>query len=211
MPATPFTHVQLEWRIPDSREWLEALLPRHRLVRYDARGFGLSDRDVTDFTVDAQCLDLDAVVEALGYDSFALYAPGDSGMTRSSTRATRPERVSHVVLWCSWARRADVSAHVRTQTLQSLVEGDWEIYTETTARVLLGWNEDEAARRFAAFYREAADPKVILRSLPVVHASDVTPHLANGPLPDAGHAPTGLLRWRRTSGRGWPRKYPGRG
>jgi class 3 adenylate cyclase len=192
MPATPFTHVQLEWRIPESRGWLEALLPGHRLVRYDARGFGLSDREVSDFTLPAQCLDLDAVANALGLDRFALYAPGDSGMAAIQYAATRPERVSHLVLWCSWARRADVSAHVRTQTLQSLVEGDWEIYTETTARVLLGWSEDEAARRFAAFYREAADPKIILKLLPVVHASDATEYLSGVSCPALVIHRTGL-------------------
>ena len=85
MPATPFTHVQLEWRIPDSRRWLEALLPGHRLVRYDARGFGLSDREVSDFRLEAQCLDLDAVVDALGCEQFAVYAQ-KGGSTPSSPR-----------------------------------------------------------------------------------------------------------------------------
>ena len=178
-PATPFTHVQLEWEVPESRRWLEALMMGHRLVRYDARGFGMSDRSATDFTLDAHCADLDAVVTALGLERFALYGTGDSAMAAIAYAATRPERVSHLVLWCAWARRTDVSADLRTRTLQSLVERDWEIYTETAARVLLGWGEDDAARRFAAFYREAADPKVILRAMDDVYATDASEHLAN--------------------------------
>jgi len=178
-PATPFTHVQLEWEIPESRSWLEALGAGRRLVRYDARGFGMSDRTATDFTLAAHCADLDAVAVALGLDRFALYATGDSAMASIAYAATRPDRVTHLVIWCGWARRTDVSGDLRTRTLQRLVESDWEIYTETAARVLLGWNEDDAARRFAAFYREAADPKVIMRAMNEVYESDASEHLPN--------------------------------
>lgn len=178
MPATPFTHIELEWKIPDSRRWLEALMAGRRLVRYDGRGFGLSDRTATDFTLEAQCLDLDAVADALGLTTFPLFAMGDSGMIAMAYAATRAERVSQLVLWCSWATRTDIARDARTRTLRSLIEQDWIIYTETAASVLLGWNETDAARRFAEFYRECAEPQVILRSIDTVYASDATPYLA---------------------------------
>lgn len=177
MPATPFTHCQLEWEIEDSRRWLQALMAGHHFVRYDSRGFGLSDRNVDDFTLEANCRDLDAVADALGLDKFALYATADSAMSAIVYAATRPERVTHLVLWCAWARRTDVSTDARTRTLRSLVDEDWHIYTETAARVLLGWDQEEAAGRFAAFYREAADPDTVKRAMPAVYASDASPYL----------------------------------
>ena len=58
----PFAHLQLNWEIPEYRSWYERLAKKWRLVRYDARGTGLSDRDVTDFSLDAGVLDLGTAV-----------------------------------------------------------------------------------------------------------------------------------------------------
>ena len=41
MPSLPWSHIQLEWKIPSMRSWYEAMGRGRRLVRYDGRGFGL--------------------------------------------------------------------------------------------------------------------------------------------------------------------------
>ena len=51
MPAGIFSHIQLEWQAPELRRWYERLSETRRLVRYDDRGVGLSDRDVIDFSL----------------------------------------------------------------------------------------------------------------------------------------------------------------
>ncbi|MCH7812142.1 MAG: hypothetical protein IH958_05885, partial [Chloroflexi bacterium] len=63
MPDIPFSHIQLEWQSRGTRRWYERLAERRRLVRYDGRGIGLSEREVTDFSLNAQVLDLEAVVD----------------------------------------------------------------------------------------------------------------------------------------------------
>src|SRR3970040_1379599 len=55
MPAM-FSHVQLEWQYPDVRPWYERLARGRMLVRYDGRGGGLSERNVTDYSLDARIL-----------------------------------------------------------------------------------------------------------------------------------------------------------
>ena len=62
----PSSHLQLEWQSPEWRSLYERTAQRRTLVRYDARGLGLSDRDVTDFSVDAMIRDLEAVAGRLG-------------------------------------------------------------------------------------------------------------------------------------------------
>ena len=74
MPMPPFSHIQLEWQNPRSRAQYERVAEKRKLVRYDGRGTGLSDREVTDFSLDAQMLDLEAVVDRLGLERFALFA-----------------------------------------------------------------------------------------------------------------------------------------
>ena len=107
--ALPFSHIQLEWQLPDISTWYERLAQRRKFVRYDYRGSGLSDRDVTDYSLDAHVLDLEAVVDRLGLEPFNLFAIFHAGPVAIAYAARHPERVSHLVLWCSWARGSDLS------------------------------------------------------------------------------------------------------
>lgn len=187
MPSTPLTHVQMEWEIPACRRWYERLMASgHTLVRYDARGFGLSDRDGADYSLEAQMRDLDAVADALNLEKLTLFSSGDMGMVAIAWAARHPERVSHLVLWYSWASRARVSDISEIKSLRVLLDAllvrgdspytdqDWVIYTETVANVALGWSAGAAARRYAAFYRECASPEVLRLSVPALYEWDVT-------------------------------------
>src|SRR3972149_1375102 len=104
MPVVGFSHVQLEWQIPEWRLWYERLAKKRRLIRYDSRGFGLSERKVTDFDLDAHVLDLEAVVDRLGLESFALLATQHSGPPAITYAVRHPERGSHLVLRCTSGR-----------------------------------------------------------------------------------------------------------
>lgn len=177
MPTIPYCHVQLEWQMPEIRAWYEALAQGHTLVRYDSRGFGLSDRDVTAFSPEAHIRDIEAVVAALGLETFALYASGDIGMTALRYAAENRQRVSQLILWATWARRAGVS-EAQSRALRALLEQDWHIYTQTAARLLLGWANEDAARRFADFYRECATPEIVRLLVPTVYEQDSTEYLA---------------------------------
>jgi len=150
MPTPPWSHIQLEWQDPGFRRWYERLAEKRKLVRYDGRGSGLSDRNVADYSVEAHMLDLEAVVERLGVQRPVLTSPINAAPVAIAYAARHPEAVSHLVLWCPWAWGA------RAQAFQALREGDWELYTEALAHVTLGWSTGEEAHRFAAFLRECA-------------------------------------------------------
>lgn len=173
-PVMPFSHIQLEWGIPECRRWYELLADGRQLVRYDGRGSGLSDRDASDFTLEAQLLDLSAVVNKLGLERFVLFAAADPGMTAIAYAAQNPNRVSHLILWCTWATRADVSVSPRTKALRALLDQDWDLYTETVARALLGWQAEAEARQLAAFYRQCTTPEVLRRIAEAAYEMDVS-------------------------------------
>jgi class 3 adenylate cyclase len=179
LPFTPFSHVQLEWQIPQCRRWYELLASRRMLVRYDGRGTGLSDRDASDFSISAHLGDLEAVVDRLQLKRFALFGAVDAGMTAIAYASRNPDRVSHLVLWCTWARRADVSRTPRTQALRALLDQDWEVYTETAARALLGWKAEGEARVLAAFYRQCTTPEVLRSIADAAYEMDVKGELAS--------------------------------
>ncbi len=177
VPITPFSHIQMEWQIPECRHWYQSLAGRRQLIRYDGRGCGLSEREVSDFSLEAQLLDLEGVVEELRLDKFALFAASDGSMTAIAYAARHPERVSHLLLWSPWARRKDVSDSPEARSLKALMEQDWTIYTDTVARVLLGWSAEEAARTFAAFYRECTTAEAVRALAAAAYETDVSPLL----------------------------------
>jgi class 3 adenylate cyclase len=181
MPPVPFSHIQMEWDMPEYRRWYERLMATgHTVIRYDARGTGLSDRDCTDFTIEAYMRDLEATVDALKLGPLAIFATGDMGMAAIAWAAANPERVSHLVLWTSWASRANanVSGSPQTRSLRALIEQDWVTYTETAARVIMGWSGvPQEAARFAEFYRACTTQDVVLASVPGVYEWDVTTSL----------------------------------
>ena len=68
------------------------------VVLYDIRGAGSSDRDITDFSLAARVLDLEAVVERLALDNRTLIGTVQGCPTAIAYTAARPEKVSHLIL-----------------------------------------------------------------------------------------------------------------
>jgi class 3 adenylate cyclase len=173
MPTLPVSHIQGEWQIPEWRRWYEALARTRKVVRYDCRGSGLSDRDVNDFSLDAHLRDLQAVADRLPQEKFALLAPIHAGPVAIAYAAHHPERVSHLVLWHSWARTRD-AATPQMAALARLRDADWEVYSEAVAHTLLGWSEGDPAHRYAALLRECIAPDTMKAALVALGEFDVT-------------------------------------
>lgn len=177
----PWTHVELA-RHPACRSWYDRLAATYRLVRYDARGTGLSQRAALDYSLDARVLDLEAVVDALGLRSFALFAALDAGPVAVTYATRHPERVARLVLWCSWARTADLASS-RLGAWVSLIEQDWDLGTDTCAHLALGWSAGETGREAAQALRELVTPETLRSALQAVSAFDVSALLPRLRLP----------------------------
>jgi pimeloyl-ACP methyl ester carboxylesterase/DNA-binding CsgD family transcriptional regulator len=109
-------HLELEWRKPFARGFLEDLAAGFTLIRYDMRGSGLSDDAAADLSFDALAADLEAVVDHLRLDRFALLSLGDlAGPISIRYAGNSPERVSRLVLNSPFAHGADI-ASARKQT-----------------------------------------------------------------------------------------------
>ncbi len=173
MPNLPISHVQLEWGTPEYRHWYERLVDKRRVVRYDNRGSGLSDRDVADLSLDALVLDLEAVVQRLSLDRFSLLGIYNSGPVAIAYAVRHPDRVAKLLLWCTWARTRD-TASPTLRGLRRLIDTDWELYTETLAHVFIGWSAGEDARLAAAIWRETVTQQTMQAFVQAMRDVDVT-------------------------------------
>ena len=102
--ANWLNHLEYDWESPVWSHLLHGLAAEHRLIRYDARGNGLSDWDVDDISFDAFVRDLETVVDAAGLQRFPLLGISQGCAVSIAYAVRHPERVSHLVLYGGYAR-----------------------------------------------------------------------------------------------------------
>ena len=168
----PWCHVE-SWYVPECRRWYERLARERMLVCHDLRGTGWSEREVSDYSLDALVADVEAVVDRLGLDEFGVLASVNAGPVAVAYAARYPERVSRLVLWCSWARTSDLISP-RMEAWFGLMDRDWELTTDTCVHIALGWSVGEAGRDAARHLRESVGPEAMRAALAAVGAFDVT-------------------------------------
>lgn len=93
------SHLQHDWHSPVWRHFLDDLGDLATVVRYDERGFGLSDWEVTDFSLERRLADLESLVEAAGLDRFAVLGMSGGAPVALAYAHAHPERVSRLVLY----------------------------------------------------------------------------------------------------------------
>jgi DNA-binding winged helix-turn-helix (wHTH) protein/esterase/lipase len=128
------SHLELDWGDPRHAHFLDRLGTMGRLIRFDKRGTGMSDRPPGVPDLETRMHDVLAVMDAVGSREAVLCGYSEGGPMAVLLAATHPERVSSLVLYGSyakrvwspdypWARTAEAQATVS----ERLVTGwDWE-------------------------------------------------------------------------------------
>ena len=132
---------------------------RRRLVRFDWRGTGLSDHDVGDVSAARRVADLEAVVDALGVEKVALFAWMMSGPPAIMYAASHPERVSHLILYGSFARSM-IPNPALGHALVDLIRADWSIASRTLVQWAIPGVDLRAVEQGAQFLHEAASGEI---------------------------------------------------
>lgn len=129
--ATWLTHVEHDWVSPVWRHWVTALGHRFRYIRYDPRGGGLSDPDITDSRMDDLATwtgDLETAVECSGVSRFVLFAMSQGTGPALDFCVRHPEAVSHLIILGGYSRgmrrRGEASA-AQADLLPELIRVGW--------------------------------------------------------------------------------------
>ena len=96
-------HLEYDWESPVWSHLLHWLADKSRLVRYDARGNGLSDWDVGDIKLDDFVTDLEAVVDAQGLERFDLFGVSQGCAVSIAYAVRHPEKVRKLILYGGFA------------------------------------------------------------------------------------------------------------
>jgi pimeloyl-ACP methyl ester carboxylesterase/DNA-binding winged helix-turn-helix (wHTH) protein len=127
--ANWLNHLEYDWESPVWSPLFRVLAGEYQFVRYDARGNGLSDWDVPDLSFDAFVSDLETVVEAVGLKRFSLLGISQGAAISIAYAVRHPERVSHLVLYGSFARgrkkRGSPTEIANSDAMVTLIRQGW--------------------------------------------------------------------------------------
>jgi pimeloyl-ACP methyl ester carboxylesterase/DNA-binding CsgD family transcriptional regulator len=132
------SHLQHDWQSPVWRHFLDDLGAIATVIRYDERGFGMSDWDVDDFSIQARLADLEAVVEAVGLERFALLGMSGGSAVAMAYAAGHPERVTRLVLYgtvCGDPVAFGADELAEEETYRSMIRVGWAKQDATFRRV----------------------------------------------------------------------------
>jgi pimeloyl-ACP methyl ester carboxylesterase len=179
------SHVEYQWEDPATAAALRRLASFARLILFDKRGTGLSDRvpEAGPPTLEQRIDDVRAVMDAAGSARAALFGVSEGGPMALLFAATYPARTAALVLYGSfpvrrWAPDAPWAlTPEQYEVFCEAVERDWGTGGDLNLRSPGLARDERRLRWYAAFCRVAASPGAALALLRMNYAIDVRPVL----------------------------------
>jgi pimeloyl-ACP methyl ester carboxylesterase len=100
------SHVEASWQSPKRAKFFNRLASFSRLILFDKRGTGLSDRSSQLFSLEQRMDDVRAVMDAVGSQRAAIFGISEGGPMSILFAATYPERTSALIMYGAYAKRA---------------------------------------------------------------------------------------------------------
>ncbi len=200
------SHVELQWEPNPMRGFVAGLARMGRVITFDKRGTGLSDRSLGAGTLEDRMDDIRAVMDAAGVERAAVVGMSEGGPLSVLFAATYPERVTSLVLFASFARLLGGDDHapgIEPSHARSLVEAIPELWG--TGAILAGNAPDtpdgvDGADAAGRFERNACTPSVaaaimnanlgidVRAVLPTIAVPTLITHCTGDPFVDVGHS-----------------------
>jgi pimeloyl-ACP methyl ester carboxylesterase len=175
------SNVEAVWNSPPRARFLERLASFCRLILFDKRGTGMSDRGSQIFTLEQRMEDVHAVMDAAGSQRAALFGFSEGGPMSFLFAATYPQRTRALVLYGSYARRSWAPDYPYAWKPEQ-----WDAFLD---RIEHGWgtragvdleqwapsvaHEEQAANAMLAYFRSAASPGAALAVMKMNREIDV--------------------------------------
>ncbi len=160
------SNVEALWRSPEQSAFFRRLASFCRLILFDKRGTGMSDRGSQIFTLEQRMHDVQAILDEVGSKQTALFGISEGGPMSLLYTATFPERTSALVIYGSYAKRSwalDYPFGWKDEQWQRVlddIDHNWGTpqSLNVAMRVPTVAGDTHAAERIASYYRAAASP-----------------------------------------------------
>ena len=180
------SHVESAWDDPDYARFLERLASFSRLIVFDKRGTGLSDRVPVKLLpmLEERMDDVRAVMDAVGSERAALLGVSEGGPMSMLFATTYPERVSALVLYGTYAKRVRDDDYPWAPTLEEhrrrldAVERDWGGPVEVEQWAPSVADDERFKRWWGQFLRLGASPsaaRAVLEMTLEIDVRDILP------------------------------------
>ena len=183
------SHLQHDWESPVWAHFLQEIGRFVTIVRYDERGYGLSDWDVTDHGLEARIGDLEAVADHAGLDRFALMGMAQGGPPAIAYATRHPERVTRLLFYGSYAGALSASED-RAEEIEAfaqLIKVGWGRPQHTFRRVftsmMIPGATEEQMRWLDELQRVAASAETASAAIRQRSRADCRPLLADLDVP----------------------------
>jgi class 3 adenylate cyclase/pimeloyl-ACP methyl ester carboxylesterase len=151
------SHLEFDWDGPIFGHLLHGLARHHTLLRYDARGNGLSDWEVDEISFDAWVGDLESVVDAAGLTRFPLLGMSQGCAVSIAYAVRHPERVSHLILFGGFAlggNKVSPEERARRDALGLLMRTGWGADNPAFRQIFTSQFMPEATKEQADWFNE---------------------------------------------------------
>jgi pimeloyl-ACP methyl ester carboxylesterase len=160
------SNVEATWRSPDHSAFFRRLASFCRVVLFDKRGTGMSDRGSQNFTLEQRMHDVQAILDAIGCKQAALFGVSEGGPMSLLYAATHPQRTSALVIYGSYAKRSWAPDYPfgwndgQWQRVLDDIEQNWGSpqALSIAMRVPSSTDDPQTAERIAAYFRASASP-----------------------------------------------------
>ena len=156
------------------------------VVRYDVRGMGASDRKVDDLSLDARVRDLEAVVNRLGLERFALAGLDIGAATAVSYASRHADRVSQLVLISPWISGAEMFALPDLRVASGMIASggrEWNVFTNVLGNVASAFEDVRLGKEMAAAMRASTGPDGLAAYYKTSASIDLTELVASVAMP----------------------------
>jgi class 3 adenylate cyclase len=159
------SHLELDWAEPRSAHFLRRLASFSRLIRFDKRGTGLSDRPGGLPDLETRMDDVRAVLDAVGSERAALLGYSEGGPMSLLFAGTYPQRTTALILYGTYAKRRDpdddypwAPTWEERHAYAEEIERDWGRESESDIKRMSPSADEALARWWATRARAAASP-----------------------------------------------------
>src|SRR3990172_6286268 len=161
------------------REWIDRVAAGRTFAVMDRRGTGASQRDVTDLSLEAQLVDIEAVMDHAGLSEADVFSVADGAAVCLAFAARRPDRVTRLVLWCPFAASEQIGGTFALSSMAELMQHNVRLGTRTYADLVLPSATPDDVRRYREDVRKDTAAELWPLHYQFIANLDVQPDLPN--------------------------------